>query len=196
MASAFRKEGEVDSPGPKEPLVQYSSESMEEATKEEADAVSIPLVAYSQDSMTEDGVDWVATPEEQASEEHYMPVYEAPIVPKSMADSPPHVSQTINPLFKNHPAWVNYSCPLVKKLAEKKVYVHGKGYGDRYKGIGKPIRPLKWRNYDCTGVQERGYRYNGLRAPPRMGIFLWNSNSYQKKSKPRNAVKQSSSFCG
>ena len=80
-----------------------------------------------------------------SEEEHYdiMPVYEAPIEPENTDDNPPHESQTIDPLYKNHLKWVNYSNPLIKKLAQNKVFVHGKGCGVGNKGIGKPIKPQK-----------------------------------------------------
>ena len=102
-----------------------------------------------------------------SQEEHYdiMPVYEPPIEPENMDDSPPHESQTIDPLYKNHPKWVNYSNPLIKKLAQNKVFVHGKGCGVANEGIRKPIKPLKRLPYDLIRIQEVKYRHNGLQAP-------------------------------
>ena len=65
-----------------------------------------------------------------------MHVYEPPIEPENMDGSPPPESQTIDPLYKNHPKWVNYSNPLIKKLAQNKVFVHGKGVGLPTRALG------------------------------------------------------------
>ena len=56
-----------------------------------------------------------------------MPVYEPPIEPENMDGSPPHESQTIDPLYKNHPKWVNYSNPLIKKTSPKRFLFMEKG---------------------------------------------------------------------
>jgi hypothetical protein len=134
----------------------------------------------------------------QSEEEHHdiMPVYEPPIEPENMEGSPPHECQTIDPLYKNHPKWVNYSNPLIKKLAQNKVFVHGKGCGVANKGIGKPIKPQKRLPYDLTGIQEVKYRHNGLHE--RSWWFhkdsIWGEGHYKKTLKRRNAVKESSRF--
>ena len=64
-----------------------------------------------------------------------MPVYEPPIEPENMEVSPPHECQTIDPLYKNHPKWVNYSNPLIKNS-------HKIRFLFMEKGVGLPTRAL------------------------------------------------------
>src|SRR4051812_7817359 len=99
-----------------------------------------------------------------------------------MGGSPPHESQTIDPLYKNHPKWVNYSSPLIQKLAQNKVFVHGKGCGVANKGIGKPIKPQKRLPYNLIGIQEVKYRQNRLKEPSWWfhGKSIWDEGHYKQ----------------